>query len=117
MVSQFNNRMFIYICGPYAGATPREIHQNIKKADKAGQRVLSKGHFPLVPHTMMNRWQDLPTISRGQVLQAGHAWLKKCDAILCLGSSEGASQELDIAKKIGLKIFYKIEDIPDVSGD
>jgi hypothetical protein len=39
--------------------------------------------------------------------------LTKCDAVLRLeGESKGADEDVRIAKERGLKIFYKIEDIP-----
>jgi hypothetical protein len=40
--------------------------------------------------------------------------LLKCDAVLRLeGASKGADEDVRIAKERGLKIYHKIEDIPN----
>jgi hypothetical protein len=39
--------------------------------------------------------------------------LLKCDAVLRLeGASRGADEDVRIAKEIGLKIYYRLEDVP-----
>jgi hypothetical protein len=42
-----------------------------------------------------------------------HRLLEKCDAVLRLeGASTGADNDVRIAKERGLKIYYKLEDVP-----
>lgn len=37
----------------------------------------------------------------------------KCDAVLRLeGASKGADEDIRIAKERGLKIYYRLEDVP-----
>jgi hypothetical protein len=74
-----------------------------------------QGHLPFVPHTMMKGWQDSEGISWEDVVDADLEWLKKCNGFLCLGKSPGSNLELKQAKRLGLRIFYSIEEIP--SGD
>lgn len=43
-----------------------------------------------------------------------HRLLTKCDAILRIeGASKGADQDVEIGKKLALKIFYNLKDIPN----
>ena len=40
--------------------------------------------------------------------------LQKCDAVLRLeGESKGADEDVRIARERGLKIYYRLEDVPD----
>jgi len=40
--------------------------------------------------------------------------LEKCDALLRAGgASEGADQMINVARRLGLKVFFPLEDIPD----
>jgi hypothetical protein len=39
-------------------------------------------------------------------------WLAKCDAVLRLpGASSGADREVEYAQKLGIPVFYSIEEI------
>jgi hypothetical protein len=39
--------------------------------------------------------------------------LERCDAVLRIpGESTGADQDVEIARRRGLPIFYKLEDVP-----
>jgi hypothetical protein len=43
-----------------------------------------------------------------------HRLLTKCDAVLRIeGDSKGADQDVEIAKKLGLTVYYDLKDIPD----
>jgi hypothetical protein len=42
-----------------------------------------------------------------------HRLLAKCDAVLRLeGASKGADEDVRIALKRGLKVYYRVEDVP-----
>jgi hypothetical protein len=42
-----------------------------------------------------------------------HRLIAKCDAVLRLeGESKGADEDVRKAKELGLKIYYRLEDIP-----
>ena len=46
---------------------------------------------------------------------AAHRLLTKCDAVLRIeGASKGADQDVEVAKKLGLKIYYSLSEIPDI---
>ena len=75
---------------------------------------------------MIGEWVALPLIRLAGATQPGddawgeiqypvaHRLLEKCDAVLRLpGASKGADEDVRIATKRGLKIYYKLEDVPN----
>lgn len=113
----------ILIAGPYRGGTndnPELMKQNLKKLESAALPIFRLGHIP-----MIGEWVALPLVHLAGSIKPGdelwneiqypvaHRLLEKCDAVLRLeGESTGADNDVRIAKERGLKIFYKIEDIP-----
>lgn len=74
---------------------------------------------------MIGEWVALPVIKLAGSKAVGdaawneiqypvaHRLLEKCDAVFRIaGESKGADQDVRIAKERGLKIFYKMEEIP-----
>jgi len=43
------------------------------------------------------------------------SWIKYCDALYYGGQSDGVDRERDIAERLGLKIYYSMEEVPDGS--
>lgn len=115
--------MMILIAGPYRGGTndnPELMKQNLNKLESAALPIFRLGHIP-----MIGEWVALPLVHLAGSSKPGdelwneiqypvaHRLLEKCDAVLRLeGESTGADNDVRIAKERGLKIFYKIEDIP-----
>ena len=74
---------------------------------------------------MIGEWVALPLIHLAGSLQPGdeaweevqypvaHRLLEKCDAVLRLnGISKGADEDVRIATEKGLKVYYRLEDVP-----
>lgn len=115
--------MLILIAGPYRSGTndnPELIQQNLDNLEAAALPIFRKGHIPII-----GEWVALPLIKLAGSTQIGdEAWqeiqypaahriLEKCDAVLRIeGSSKGADEDVRIAQKRGLSIYYNIEDIP-----
>lgn len=115
--------MLILIAGPYRSGTnddPEKMKQNLSRLEEAALPLFQMGHIP-----MIGEWVALPLLKiAGSIRPGDKAYdeilypvakrlLTKCDAILRLeGESKGADEDVRIAKERGLKIFYKIEDIP-----
>lgn len=115
--------MLILIAGPYRSGTnddPEKMKQNLSRLEEAALPLFRMGHIP-----MIGEWVALPLLKiAGSIRPGDKAYdeilypvakrlLTKCDAILRLeGESKGADEDVRIAKERGLKIFYKIEDIP-----
>src|SRR5690349_22294449 len=115
--------MLILIAGPYRSGTnddPRLMQENLKKLESNALHIFRLGHVP-----MIGEWVALPLIQLAGSKTVGdtawneiqypvaHRLLEKCDAVFRIaGESKGADKDVQIAKERGLKIFYKIEDIP-----
>ena len=111
--------MKFYIAGPYSADTEAQKYENTLHAIDAGLLVWKKGHYPYIPH--LTHFLDSRAKQKGipmrwkEYLKWHEVWLKNCDALLYLGSSRGADQELEYAKTLGKIIFYNVEDIPIIN--
>lgn len=115
----------ILIAGPYRGGTnddPLLIKKNLDKLESVALPLFRKGHIP-----MIGEWVALPLMHLVGSKEIGdsiwgeiqypvaHRLLEKCDAILRLeGASKGADNDVRIAKERGLKIYYSLDEIPDL---
>lgn len=115
--------MMILIAGPYRSGTnddPSRMQKNLNKLETAALPIFKLGHIP-----MIGEWVALPLLhlagskktgdeTYGEILYpVAHRLLLKCDAVLRIeGASKGADEDVRIAKENGLKIYYRIEDIP-----
>lgn len=116
--------MLILIAGPYRSGTnddPVLMQQNLDKLQSMALPLFRKGHVP-----MIGEWVALPLIQlAGSTKPGDDAWeaiqypvahrlLEKCDAVLRIeGASKGADEDVRFAKEKGLKIYYRLEDVPD----
>ncbi len=116
--------MMILIAGPYRSGTdndPKLIKKNMDNLESMALPIFRKGHVP-----MIGEWVANPLIELAGSKEVGdeifneiqyptaHRLLAKCDAVLRInGESKGADQDVVIAKKLGLKIYYDLNDIPD----
>lgn len=116
--------MMILIAGPYRSGTgndPKRIQENMDRLEAVALPIFRKGHIP-----MIGEWVANPLIELAGSKEVGdeifneiqyptaHRLLTKCDAILRIpGASQGADQDVEIAKKLGLKIYFHIDEIPD----
>jgi hypothetical protein len=115
--------MLILIAGPYRSGTnddPILMQQNLDRLESAALPLFRLGHIP-----MIGEWVALPLLHLAGSKKPGdkayeeilypvaHRLLLKCDAVLRLeGASKGADEDVRIATGRGLKIYYKIEDVP-----
>lgn len=116
--------MLILIAGPYRSGTNDEpvlMQQNLDKLESVALPLFRKGHIP-----MIGEWVALPLIRLAGSNKPGdkaweevqypaaHRLLEKCDAILRLeGASKGADEDVRVAKERGLKVYFRLEDVPD----
>jgi hypothetical protein len=115
--------MLILIAGPYRSGTnddPELMQENLSNLESVALPLFRKGHIP-----MIGEWVALPLIHLAGSLKPGdeaweevqypiaHRLLEKCDAILRLnGASKGADEDVRIATERGLKVYYRLEDVP-----
>ncbi|MCI4670968.1 MAG: DUF4406 domain-containing protein [Bacteroidia bacterium] len=116
--------MLILIAGPYRSGTnddPVLIQRNLDNLEAMALPIFRKGHVP-----MIGEWVALPLLKLAGSQKPGddiwneiqypvaHRLLEKCDAVLRIpGASNGADQDVRIAKERGLPIFYSLDEIPD----
>jgi hypothetical protein len=115
--------LLVLIAGPYRSGTediPRRMAENLRILEQYALPLYRAGHLP-----MIGEWVALPIIreagsaSVGDPVYAEYLYpvasrlLERCDAVLRIpGESKGADQDVEIARRRGLPIFYKIEDVP-----
>ncbi len=120
--------MMILIAGPYRGGTnddPVLIQKNLERLEAVALPLFRKGHIP-----MIGEWVALPLLHLAGSEKIGdaiwdeiqypvaHRILAKCDAVLRLeGASNGADNDVRIAKERGLPVYYKLDEIPDANTD
>ncbi len=117
--------MLILIAGPYRSGTnddPKLIQQNMDNLEAMALPIFRKGHVPMV-----GEWVALPIMKQAGSKKIGddiwtevqyptaHRLLEKCDAILRIpGASTGADQDVQVAKQKGLKVYFSLDEIPEV---
>ena len=115
--------MLILIAGPYRSNTnddPALMQKNLEYLESVALPLFRMGHTP-----MIGEWVALPLLKYAGFKKPGdaaweeilypvaHRLIQKCDAVLRLeGESKGADEDVRMAKSLGLKIYYKLEDIP-----
>ena len=115
--------MLILIAGPYRSGTaddPAKIAANVQTMESYVLPIFRLGHIPLLAE-----WLALPLVQLAGSTHIGDGpfneifhpiaerLLEKCDGVLRVGGdSNGADQMVEIARRKGLKIFSKLEDIP-----
>lgn len=114
--------MTILIAGPYRSGTnddPKLMQKNLDNLEAMALPLFRMGHIPLI-----GEWLALPLLKLAGSGGPGdgiyqeisypiaHRILAKCDAILRIpGQSKGADADVELAKQIGLKVFYSLADI------
>lgn len=97
----------IYIAGPYTGGDPRI---NVIKAIDAGEKVAEAGFVPYIPH-LNHVWDHIHPHDYEFWMDQGAEFLTRCDAVIRLpGESPGADREVDMAKKMQIKVYYGVEE-------
>lgn len=113
--------MIIYIAGRYNAPTDGQRLFNTDKAIDTGIAVMKKGHYCLVPH--LTHYIEKRMDYNGEPPRENSFWydfdnkiIPKCDALLMTeasGVSMGADMEVALAKKLGIKVYHNIQEIPD----
>ena len=115
--------MMILIAGPYRSGTnddPVKIVENVHAMESFAIPIFNKGHIP-----MLGEWLALPLVKLAGSKKIGdepfnqifhpiaERLLEKCDAVLRVGGeSKGADLMVEIARKKGLLVYTRLEDIP-----
>jgi hypothetical protein len=118
-----SDALMILVAGPYRSGTgddPELIEANVARMTDASLAVFRLGHLPV-----LGEWFALPLIAAAGSTSVGddvfdeifhpvaERVLARCDACLRIGgASEGADRMVDVATRLGKRIFTSIDDIP-----
>jgi hypothetical protein len=106
----------IFVSGPYGDDNPPDvIARNVEKAKQVGKELTLRGHIPFIPHTMLHGWEDDKRFSGPDFKRIDFAWLFQCQALYFIDSSPGADVEKEVAIHKGMHVYYKMEDVPDLT--
>jgi len=113
----------ILIAGPYRSGTdddPDLMAANLARLEEAAWPIFRAGHIP-----MIGEWVALPVLrgagarsvadplAEDVMYPTAERLLEHCDAVLRLpGQSKGADQDVTIARRRGLPVYERVEDIP-----
>lgn len=117
--------MMILIAGPYRSGTGDDRERmaaNLRALEAAAWPVFERGHVP-----MIGEWVALPVLSSAgedvlspfaeQVMYpTAERLLQHCDAVLRLpGESRGADQDVAIARRRGIPVYFSVDEVPRAS--
>jgi hypothetical protein len=117
--------MMILIAGPYRSGTgddPARMAENLKRLEEPSYALFKAGHLP-----MIGEWVALPVWNAAGGKTVGDELyeeifhpvagrlLQLCDGVLRLpGDSKGADNDVAIALRRGIPVWYKLCDVPGV---
>ncbi|MCG3206989.1 MAG: hypothetical protein FOGNACKC_00589 [Anaerolineae bacterium] len=115
--------LMILIAGPYRSGTnddPVKMAANVRAMEAVALPIFRAGHIPI-----LGEWLALPLVELAGSKEVGDAafneifhpvaerLLSKCDAVLRIGgASQGADQMVAVAQALGLKVYYRLQEIP-----
>lgn len=115
--------LMILIAGPYRSGTnddPVKMAANVRTMEAVALPIFRAGHIPI-----LGEWLALPLVELAGSKEVGDAafneifhpvaerLLSKCDAVLRIGgASQGADQMVAVAQALGLKVYYRLQEIP-----
>lgn len=98
----------VYIASPY---TIGDIAINVKNQMDIADKLIDMGFAPFVP--LYSHFQHMAHPRPYEDwIKLDIEWIKSCDCLLRLpGESKGADDEVKYAMKIGIPVFYNIDEL------
>ena len=96
----------VYIAGPFRGATPWDVEQNVRRAEALALEVARMGAMPLCPHANTRHFDGQLTAEFW--LEGTLELLRRCDAVLLVPgweTSSGTKAEVAEAERLGSPVF------------
>jgi len=116
--------MKIYVAHTYGrrhGLSEQECELNAFKSIEVGRKLILKGHNPFVPnlwHFIHTGWSQSP--DEDVWLSLVSEWIYSCDALFVANApswdDSGVHREVEMAKRMGMPIYYNIDDIEVKNG-
>jgi len=105
-----NGKKIIYIIGKYRDDTEEKKRDNIWHAVRVACRLWELNWIVFCPHLNTANFENFTKLADRVWLNGGLEILRRCDAVFVLsnfGDSDGSHEELELAKALGLEIFYE----------
>ena len=102
-------RTRVYIAGPINGSGIQS--RNVRRGLQTATALVERGYNPYIPH-LTCFWEAASNVNltHEQWISLDTEWLVLCDAVLRLeGVSAGADQEVTIANRCGIRVFYSLD--------
>lgn len=102
-------KKLVILESPYAG----DVEENVKYAKEAMRDSLSRGECPISSHLLYTQdgiLDDNDSVQRQLGINAGHEWLKVCEAIVIYqdrGISDGMHAAIFKAQALGVDRIYR----------
>lgn len=100
--------MILYIAGPYRGATPEIIKQNIQNAREVAVVVWEAGHVAICPHLNTACFEEDCQVPNHRYLSGDLDILARCDGLILTldwERSEGARAEKTFAEQHDIPVW------------
>jgi hypothetical protein len=100
--------MLVYVASPY---TLGDKLANVHVSMDAANELVKLGHIPYLP-LLTHYWDEYSAKPYNFWLEYDLTFLPICHAVLRLpGESHGADGEVTAAQKLGIPVYYSIEEI------
>lgn len=102
----------VYIAGPFRGPAPSDVDRNIERAEAAARFAVTRGVFPVTPHSIGARLQDVGS-QESFWLPGTLELMRRCDEVWVVPKfeqSKGTRNEIDEARRLGLRVVYLTEE-------
>ena len=101
----------VYIASPY---TKGDVAINVKVQLDCADKLMNMGFVPFVP--LYSHFQHMAhPRPYADWIKLDLEWVRSCDCVLRLeGESSGADGEVEFAKKLGIPVYYSIEELSTI---
>ena len=100
----------IYVAGKYRARNEWELEMNLRHAEDVAIKLWAEGWAVICPHKNMAHFGGAVGMDDNIWLEGDLELLSRCDAIYMMSgwtTSEGATAERNLAKELGLEIYYE----------
>ena len=101
------------------GLSDEECESNAYKALEYGRILILKGWNPYIPnlfHFVHKGWRGSP--EEDKYFELVSEWIIHCDALFVAEmpkwTNSGVQKEIEIADKLGILVYWRIEDVPSL---
>jgi hypothetical protein len=101
-----------FVAGPYRAVTEWGVTSNVRRAELLALELWQLGLAVICPH---KNTEHFGGFAHDDVwLNGALEMVRRCDLVVCTADwekSEGARGEVELAKEVGLPVFYSISEV------